>query len=261
MNILAFFAHPDDETMLCGGTLALLAQAGADIHFLCATHGEGGETGEPPLCDRAGLGAFRQAELACAIQALAAPRAHLDFLGYVDPTVGPDNTLFPFSDDPQAVAARLAEALRRCRADVLISHGSNGEYGHPAHVLAYQAARLAFENLAAASPRAAPAFYTFQAIWTGHPNPRLANQADLADLVLDISPVKDRKTAAAECHRTQNALFVRRDSQKAGRQLSVAEVIMHTESLHLASERRSVEMEEHLRAFSIAFTPGLPADE
>ena len=43
MNILVFFAHPDDETMLCGGTLALLAQAGAKIHFVCATRGEGGE--------------------------------------------------------------------------------------------------------------------------------------------------------------------------------------------------------------------------
>ena len=46
MNILAFFAHPDDETMLCGGTLALLAQNGASVHYLCATRGEGGELGE-----------------------------------------------------------------------------------------------------------------------------------------------------------------------------------------------------------------------
>ena len=43
MNILAFFAHPDDETMLAGGALALLAQNGAQVHYLCATRGEGGE--------------------------------------------------------------------------------------------------------------------------------------------------------------------------------------------------------------------------
>ncbi len=49
MNILAFFAHPDDETMLCGGTLALLARAGARVHLLIATRGEGGENGEPPV--------------------------------------------------------------------------------------------------------------------------------------------------------------------------------------------------------------------
>lgn len=261
MNILVFFAHPDDETMLCGGTLALLAQAGAEVHFLCATRGEGGEAGEPPLCDRAGLGAYRQAELACAVQALAGPRAHLDFLEYIDPTVGPDNTLFPFSDNPPQVAEQLAEALKSSHADVLISHGSNGEYGHPAHILAYQAARLAVESLAASSSQTAPAFYTFQGIWPGHPNPILANQADLADLVLDVSPAKEYKTAAALCHRTQNALFIRRDSQKAGRQLEVAEVIMHTESLHRASECVSGEMENYLRAYSIAFTPGLPPDD
>jgi LmbE family N-acetylglucosaminyl deacetylase len=37
MNILAFFAHPDDETILAGGTLALLGMAGAQVHYLCAT--------------------------------------------------------------------------------------------------------------------------------------------------------------------------------------------------------------------------------
>jgi len=37
--------------MLAGGTLALLAQAGAQIHYLCATRGEGREIGEPPDCD------------------------------------------------------------------------------------------------------------------------------------------------------------------------------------------------------------------
>jgi LmbE family N-acetylglucosaminyl deacetylase len=47
MKVLAFFAHPDDETMLCGGTLALLSKAGIEIHLVCATRGEGGECGEP----------------------------------------------------------------------------------------------------------------------------------------------------------------------------------------------------------------------
>jgi len=50
MNALAVFAHPDDETMLCGGTLALLAKEGWKVHYLCATRGEGGEVGDPPVC-------------------------------------------------------------------------------------------------------------------------------------------------------------------------------------------------------------------
>ena len=44
-KILTIIAHPDDETMLSGGTLALLARAGAEVHYLCATRGEGGEVG------------------------------------------------------------------------------------------------------------------------------------------------------------------------------------------------------------------------
>ena len=47
MKALAFFAHPDDETMLAGGTLALLAHSGVGVHYLIATSGEGGEAGEP----------------------------------------------------------------------------------------------------------------------------------------------------------------------------------------------------------------------
>jgi len=67
MNILAFFAHPDDETMLGGGSLAWMATLGANLHCLCATGGEGGEMGEPPLCRREELGEIRRQETACAV--------------------------------------------------------------------------------------------------------------------------------------------------------------------------------------------------
>ena len=73
MNILAFFAHPDDETMLTGGTLALLAKRGANIHYVCATRGEGGEIGEPPVTTIQELGETREKEQA--IRDWAARRA------------------------------------------------------------------------------------------------------------------------------------------------------------------------------------------
>jgi LmbE family N-acetylglucosaminyl deacetylase len=136
VNILAFFAHPDDETMLCGATLAL-ASRHAKLHVLCATRGEGGETGEPPLCLRETLGNVRSEELACAARVLGA--ASLEFLPYVDPTVGPDNTLYPFTPDEEMLAFQLAEAVTRRGAHVLISHGADGEYGHPAHQLCHRA--------------------------------------------------------------------------------------------------------------------------
>jgi len=228
LNVLAFFAHPDDETMLCGGTLALLAGAGARVHYLSATRGEGGEVGDPPLCTQAELGRVREAEMACAVQALGG--SSLDFMDYVDPLVGPDNTLFPFEAEFEQVVDALTRHIRLRRIDALITHGKNGEYGHPAHKLVNLAASLAV----AALGQDAPLLYHVQAAFDDHPKPHLMNKDEPAHLVLDTAPVKDAKTAAALCHRTQHALFVRRASENAGRPVSVPEVITTLESLHRA---------------------------
>ena len=58
--LLAVFAHPDDESFRCGGTLALLAQRGIQVHLLTATRGEAGSCGEPPLCLIEKLGVVRE---------------------------------------------------------------------------------------------------------------------------------------------------------------------------------------------------------
>ena len=229
-TVLAFFAHPDDETMLAGGILALLARAGLTVKYLCATRGEGGEAGEPPLCPRERLGEVRAAELACAVRALGG--AGLEFLPYRDPDVGPDGRLYPFAADPDEVAQHLVTVVQRHRPTVLITHGSNGEYGHPAHRLCHQAARRAL-SLLAPHP---PLLYTVQASHPQHPRPRLANPDDPAHLVVDITPVLPQKVQAALCHRTQHALFTRHASQEMGRPVSVEEVVerITTESLHRA---------------------------
>ncbi|MEJ5312796.1 MULTISPECIES: PIG-L deacetylase family protein [Anaerolinea] len=226
MNILAFFAHPDDETMLCGGTLALLARAGAQVHLLIATRGEGGENGEPPVCSREELGEVRAEEMRCAAKQLGA--ASLRFLSYIDPLVGPDNTLYAFTEDEETLTAELVEALQAVHAEALISHGSNGEYGHPAHRLCHRAARKAIERLGTQ----APLFYTIQATHPEHPRVRLANPEDPAHLILDTQSVHDIKVAAALCHRTQHALFIRNTSRELGRPVTVPEVIRDWESLH-----------------------------
>ncbi len=226
MHVLAFFAHPDDETMLIGGTLALLAREGVYVHYLSATRGEGGETGEPPLTAQESLGALREQETACAIKALGG--ASLDFLGYVDPLVGPEDTLYPFEAEVDTLAEQVQGFIHRYQTDVVITHGSNGEYGHPAHRLAHEAAVQAVESMVDDPPL----LYTTYAAFEGHPKPRLVNPNDRADLIVDISPMLGAKTQAALCHATQNALFVRRQSQEAGRKLSVPEVIVSLESLH-----------------------------
>ena len=226
MKILTIFAHPDDETMLAGGTLALLARAGTEMHYLCATRGEGGELGEPPICHRHQIGLFRERELACALTALGG--GSLDLMGYLDPLVSENGDLHPYTDDFDGCVAKIAAHLRKIQPDAVITHGTNGEYGHPGHILTHRAVRFAIETLG----DAAPLFYTFCADYPKHPKPRLANKENPAHLVLDVSSVLLQKEKAAYCHRSQNALFVRRTSARLGYQVTVPEVLIAIESLH-----------------------------
>jgi LmbE family N-acetylglucosaminyl deacetylase len=227
MRILIVTAHPDDESVFAGGTLALLAERGAEVKILCCTRGEGGEAGEPPLCSRAELGAVRAAELQCAARALGCAPA--DFLPFRDPDIGPDDLLYPFAHSPGEVIPRLKDFLAAAKPEVVITHGSSGEYGHPGHILAHQAcvqsARLA----------GVPAVCTFGADYAAHPRKRSANRDDPADFVVNIDSTFERKLAAMECHRTQNALFVRRASAEAGHPVPLREVILRRESFHWVS--------------------------
>ncbi len=226
MNVLAFFAHPDDETMLAGGILALLARQGVQVHYLSATRGEGGEVGEPALCSIEELGQVREDEMACAVAALGG--STLDFLGYTDPRVGPEDELYAYSDDLAWVARQVATKMRQVNAQAVFTHGVNGEYGHPAHVLTHQAARLAVESFDGKNIL----FYGVSAAFPKHPRPRLTNQDNPAHLVVEIGPAREQKILAALCHRTQHALFVRRSSREAGRSLGVPDIIIPLEGLH-----------------------------
>jgi LmbE family N-acetylglucosaminyl deacetylase len=228
MKILTIFAHPDDETMFAGGTLALLARCGAQMYYLAATRGEGGECGEPPVSSQAQLGVHRERELACAIEALGG--GSLAFLDYIDPVIGEGQELYPYTQDTQGLVSAIQRHISNIQPAFVITHGSNGEYGHPGHTLTHIAVCQATQNLG----EAAPSLYTFCADFPNHPRPRHANPRDPAHLVLDVTPAMPSKARAAYCHRSQNALFVRRRSQKAGYQLTVPEILLNIESLHRA---------------------------
>jgi LmbE family N-acetylglucosaminyl deacetylase len=241
MDILAAFAHPDDETRFVGGTLSMLASKGVRVHLLIATRGEGGEVGEPPLSSQENLGEMRENEMQCAANALGA--AFLSFLDYVDPRVTDNGDLFPFQADFNTLVSQLETHARKRAATTFISHGSNGEYGHPAHRLMHQAV------VAAARKFDHIDVYTISAFYEGHPRPRLANNDDMADFLLSIRPWYAAKLRATECHRTQHALFVRRASQEAGRSLTLAEVTYDQESLHHAWPRDQSNHEDPLAHF------------
>ncbi len=230
MNVLAVFAHPDDETVLAGGILALAARSGMYVDYVCATRGEGGETGDPPVCSREMLGEVREQEMVCAVQELGG--RSLTFLGYVDPPAGEKDELFAYTDNLTMLAGQIAASIKQFGSQIVLTHGSNGEYGHPAHLVTHQAVRIAVESLQDTDEDMQPVLYTVQAHFEENPKPHLANSEDQAHLVIDVSSVVDIKTQAAVCHKSQNTLFVRRASERAGRQLTVPEVIVPLESLH-----------------------------
>ena len=141
-TLVAFHAHPDDESLLTGGTLARSSAEGHRVVLVVATDGERGLAGAadgtgPDLAQR------RRAELAQAAACLGVHR--VVWLGYGDSGLRPDPadpTLFAHTD-PRAAADRLAEVLREERADVLTVYDPNGGYGHPDHVQVHRVGSLA----------------------------------------------------------------------------------------------------------------------
>ncbi|MCX3286566.1 PIG-L family deacetylase [Streptomyces sp. NEAU-H22] len=138
-TVVAFHAHPDDEVLMTGGTLARAAAEGHRVVIVVATDGSMGEVGqgEPP----------RLGELRASAAVLGAAR--VVHLGYADSGNGPvlypdppDRVRFTRAD-PQEAAARLAAILQEEKAQVLLSYDANGGYGHRDHVRVHEVGRRA----------------------------------------------------------------------------------------------------------------------
>ena len=138
-TIVFFHAHPDDEAIFTGGTIARLAELGHRSIVVFATSGELGAGAGPELA------AERQAEARSACAVLGAERPV--FLDHVDSGLSPDPASRPtgaFDDCGIDLAARaLAATLEHIRADALVTYDSGGVYGHPDHVQAHHVGRAA----------------------------------------------------------------------------------------------------------------------
>lgn len=172
-RLLFVHAHPDDETLTTGATIAHYCARGADVHVLTCTLGEEGEViGDRwahLAVDQADqLGGYRIGELTAALRALGAgpPR----FLGGAGRwrdsgmagTPARHQQRFIDADDADTVTA-LAALIRQLRPHVVVGYDPYGGYGHPDHIHAHHvttAAVAASERGAAgAAGWATPKFY------------------------------------------------------------------------------------------------------
>jgi LmbE family N-acetylglucosaminyl deacetylase len=151
LKLLAIFAHPDDESMGMGGTLAKYSAEGIETHLICASRGEKGWFGpeeQYPGPER--LGQIRTKELENAVNELGMKGLH--FLGYVDGEVD--------QADHAEVIGKIVTYIRRIQPQVAVTFPPDGSYGHPDHIAIGQFASAAIVCAADASYKDADALPT-----------------------------------------------------------------------------------------------------
>jgi len=155
-RLLLVHAHPDDESIGTGATMARYAAEGAHVTLVTCTLGEEGEVIPEDLAHLAAdrddtLGDHRAGELAAACAALGVEDHR--FLG--GPGRWRDSGMMgaASNDRPEAfwqagldeAAGELAAVIREVRPQVLITYDENGHYGHPDHIQAHRVSRRAVE--------------------------------------------------------------------------------------------------------------------
>jgi N-acetyl-1-D-myo-inositol-2-amino-2-deoxy-alpha-D-glucopyranoside deacetylase len=149
-------AHPDDESIGTGATMARYAAEGAQVTLVTCTLGEGGEIIPPELANLAAdhddqLGGYRIGELdrACAALGVTDHR----FLGGAGRWRDSGMIGTPENEDPRCfwradlteAALDLAAIIREVRPQVLVTYDDDGFYGHPDHIQAHRVAWRAFQ--------------------------------------------------------------------------------------------------------------------
>ncbi|MEU0727322.1 N-acetyl-1-D-myo-inositol-2-amino-2-deoxy-alpha-D-glucopyranoside deacetylase [Streptomyces sp. NPDC006140] len=152
-RLLLVHAHPDDESINNGATMARYAAEGAHVTLVTCTLGERGEVIPPELAHLTGaaLGQHRRRELTAAMAELGVRDVRL--LGGAGRYSDSGMMGLPDNDDPacfwqadvDTAAAHLVEVIHEVRPQVLVTYDDNGGYGHPDHIQAHRVAMRAAE--------------------------------------------------------------------------------------------------------------------
>lgn len=148
-TIVYLHAHPDDESTLTGGTMALAHRRGHRVVWICCTDGSLGTASEHEP-----VAVMRRREAEGSARVLGVDR--LIFLGHSDSGMtGWESNAAPESfmnADVAAVAREVADILDEEDADFLVGYDWHGNYGHPDHIMVHRVTHPAAE-LAARRPR------------------------------------------------------------------------------------------------------------
>ncbi|MFF3749728.1 N-acetyl-1-D-myo-inositol-2-amino-2-deoxy-alpha-D-glucopyranoside deacetylase [Streptomyces sp. NPDC002018] len=243
-RLLLVHAHPDDESINNGATMAKYAAEGARVTLVTCTLGEEGEIIPADLAHLAadredGLGTHRIGELAAAMRELGVTDHR--FLG--GPGRFRDSGMMglPQNDRENAfwhtevdeAAAHLVEVIREVRPQVLVTYDPKGGYGHPDHIQAHRVAMRAAELAARRAYRpgsgaphaidkiywnrvprsvATEGFERLRAAGAGFPGvaeiddiPGVVDDSEIT-AAIDGAPYRERKAAAMRAHATQIAV-------------------------------------------------------
>jgi LmbE family N-acetylglucosaminyl deacetylase len=210
-TVLAIFAHPDDESLACGGTIARLTAAGARVVLVCASRGEHGAGPDHAVDEGTALGLLRTRELHEAARVL----------GIADVLVfdHPDGEL-RWADVPE-LHGELVSVIRAERPDAVLTFDNDGLYWHADHIGVHERTDAAVRSLGAQAP---PLYYvTFDpammsevagvaaargwtppadGLWSLDPG-AFGLAAPPPSFSVDVGPWVPRKLEAIACYRSQ----------------------------------------------------------
>jgi N-acetyl-1-D-myo-inositol-2-amino-2-deoxy-alpha-D-glucopyranoside deacetylase len=204
-RLLLVHAHPDDESIYTGATMAAYAAEGARVTLVTCTLGELGEIIPPSLAHLAAeqedrLGEYRTGELAAACAALGVTDHR--FLGGAGRwrdsgmmgTEGNDDPRCFWRADVDEAARALLDVIAEVRPQVVVTYDADGAYGHPDHVQAHRVAWRAWELAGPNSPDGPAKFYATAALGSG---------PQQVTTEIDASAWFGQKLAAMRAHATQ----------------------------------------------------------
>ncbi|MSR35095.1 MAG: PIG-L family deacetylase [Gemmatimonadetes bacterium] len=229
-TVLVALAHPDDEALACGGTVARLVDGGARVVLVCASRGEMGSISDQDLLADRDLASVRCDELQASARVLGAQEVE---------QLGHDDGSLRWAD---ALDDELRELLARYKPDAVITFDADGLYWHPDHIGMHERVTAAVTAL----DDETPALYYVSmpegamralvdaahlrggahdggGLWGINPD-AFGVHAPAPTLRIDVAPWVDRKLAAIRCHRTQlgpGSPFAWLDPDAASRWLGV----------------------------------------